>query len=42
MLFIFVLTREAVSRPVMVRVLYYEQRHRGFFYLCFSSCCSKL
>jgi hypothetical protein len=35
MLFVLVLTREAVSRPVMVRVLYYEQRHRGVFYLGF-------
>jgi membrane-associated phospholipid phosphatase len=35
MLFVRVLTREAVSRPVMVRVLYFEQRHRGVFYLCF-------
>ena len=29
------LTLEVVSRPVMVRVLYLEQRHRGVFYLCF-------
>jgi len=35
MAFVVVLTRESVSRPVMVRVLYYEQRHRGLFYLCF-------
>ena len=34
-LFVLVLTREAVSRPVMVRSLYFEQRHRGVFYLCF-------
>jgi len=35
MLFVRVLSIEAVSMPVMVRVLYYEQRHRGVFYLAF-------
>ena len=34
-LFVLVLTREAVSRPIAKRVLYYEQRHRGVFYVCF-------
>jgi len=34
-LFVRLLTLEVVSRPVMVRVLYLEQRHRGVFYLCF-------
>lgn len=33
--FVRLLTLEDVSRPVMVRVLYLEQRHRGVFYLCF-------
>ena len=33
--FVRLLTLEVVSRPVMVRVLYLEQRHRGVFYLCF-------
>ena len=34
-MFVLILTRETVSRPMMVRVLYYEQRHRGVFYLGF-------
>lgn len=34
-LFVVVLTREALARPVMVRALYFEQRHRGIFYLGF-------
>ena len=34
-LFVRLLTLEVVSRPVMVRVLYLEQRHRGVFYLFF-------